>query len=89
MAECAEFESETIVSEEEKLSLIGHEIGHEPLQKGSLWAKILVATTTLLLACSIAFYVFMYLKAPSDHACERLNWAWSKYNLAGNAIPAD
>ena len=78
MAECAEFQSETIVSEEEKLSLIGHEIGQEPLQNANLWAKIIVAGTTLLLACSIAFYVFMYLKAPSDHACESLNWAWSK-----------
>ena len=78
MAECADFEAETIVSEEEKLSLIGNDVGQEHPHKANLWTTIFVVSTTLLLACSIAFYVFMYLKAPSDSACERLNWAWSK-----------
>lgn len=78
MADGADFDLDKALSEEEKQSLIGHDLDQEAPQKSRLWAKALVVGTTILLGCSIAFYVHMYLNAPSDHACERLNWAWSR-----------
>ena len=64
--------------DEEEESLIGHHNDQDALRRSTPFNIALYVTSTSILICSIVFYLLMYFHAPSDSACERMNWAWSR-----------
>lgn len=77
---------EDVKTEEEAESLIGHQSRRDVVRSSPPLNVLFHLTSTFVLVCSVVFYLFMYFRAPSDSACERRNWAWSKSVPPNNKV---
>jgi hypothetical protein len=67
--------------DEEKAALINESSGRDALNESKFRSVPLPLISTCAFACSVVLYALMRYRAPSEAACERKMWAFSKNHL--------